>query len=95
VTIRGVERFAFVALLSSLVLITADRVLHPRGFFFLLPSPRHFGGLWRPIWIVFRARPALTAGVTLLLLGLCAALIAACADVGRVLTRGQTSSNAE
>lgn len=83
-SIRRLERFAVGSLLSSFALIAADRLRHPRGFFFLVP--RHRAGVWHPLWFVFRTRPALSLGVVLLIAGLCVALIAACAEVGSVVT---------
>ena len=85
-TIRRLERFAVGSLLMSFALIAADRIRHPRGFFFFVPAPRHTAGVWRPLWFVFRARPALALGVVLLVAGLCVALVAACAEIGSVLT---------
>lgn len=84
-SIRRLEQFAVGSLLVSIALIVADRIRHPRGFFFLIPMPRHSTQAWRPVWILFRARPAFTTGVLLLMIGLCAALIAVCAEVGMVL----------
>jgi hypothetical protein len=42
-------------------------------------------GVWRPLWFVFRTRPALALGVVLLMAGLCVALVAACGEIGSVL----------
>ena len=85
-TVRGLERFALGALLSSLVLIATDWVLHPRWFFLVVPyHRRHLHGWWRPAWLVFHTRPALTLGALLLVLGLCVALVVVCVDVGRTV----------
>jgi hypothetical protein len=83
---RRLERFAVGSLLVSFALIAADRIRHPRGLFFLVPLPRHRTGVWHPLWFVFRTRPALALGVVLLAAGLCVALVAACAEIGSVLT---------
>lgn len=80
------ERFAVGSLLSSFALIAADRIRHPRGLFFFVPMPRHRTGVWHPLWFVFRTRPALALGAVLLMAGLCVALVAACAEMGSVLT---------
>ena len=89
-SIRGFERFAVGSLLLSLGLIAADRIRHPRGLFFWVPLPRHRAGVLRALWFIFRTRPALGVGVILLLLGLGAALIAACAQVSTVRTPRET-----
>ena len=89
-TIRCLERFAVGSLLESIALIAVDRIRHPRGFFFLIPMPRHAIAAWRPVWFMLRARPAFTTGVLLLLIGLCAGLIAVCAEVGTVLVPRET-----
>lgn len=83
--VRRLERFAVGSLLLSLALIAADRIRHPRGFFFLVPLPRQTAGVWRPLWFIFRTRPALALGIVLLMAGLCVALVAACAQIGGVL----------
>lgn len=85
VIIRRLERFAVGSLLLSFGLIAADRIRHPRGFFFFVPVPRHTAGLWKATWFVFRTRPGLASGVVLLIAGLCVALVAACAGIGSVL----------
>ncbi|HKV50723.1 MAG TPA: hypothetical protein VJO52_05915 [Gemmatimonadaceae bacterium] len=89
-TIRGLERFAVGSLLVSIALIAVDRIRHPRGFFFLIPMPRHALAAWRPVWFSLRTRPAFTLGVLLLLIGLCVGLIAVCAEVGTVLVPRET-----
>ena len=86
VRIQRLERFAVGSLLLSLALIAADRIRHPRGFLFLMPVARHRMGAWRPLWFLFRTRPALVVGVVLLFAGLGTALVAACAEIGSVLT---------
>lgn len=83
--IRGVQRFAVGSLLASIACIAADRIRHARGFFFLIPVPRRYSAAWRPVWFMLRARPAFTVGVLLLLIGLCAGLIAVCAEVSAAL----------
>ena len=88
-TIRRLERFAVGSLLVSFALIAADRFRHPRGLFFFVPMPRHGTGVWRPLWFVFRTRPALAVGVVLLMAGLCVALVAACSEIGSVLAPRQ------
>lgn len=85
-TIRRLERFAVGSLLLSFALIAADRIRHPRGIFFFVPVPRRAAGVWHPLWFVFRTRPGLALGVVLLVAGLCVALVAACAEIGSVLT---------
>jgi hypothetical protein len=90
VSIRGLERFAVGSLLVSIALIVIDRVRHPHGFFFLIPVRLRVTAAWRPVWFMLRARPAFTIGVLLLSIGLCAGLIAVCADVGTVLMPGET-----
>lgn len=83
--IRRLERFAVGSLLLSFALIAADRIRHPRGFFFFVPVPRHRTGLWHSLWFVFRTRPGLALGVIALMAGLCVALVAACAEVGSLV----------
>lgn len=89
-SIRGLQRFAVGSLLASIALIVIDRIRHPRGFFFVVPMPRHSAHAWRPVWFLLRARPAFTIGVLLLLIGLCAGLIAVCAEVGAVFLPRET-----
>ncbi len=84
-SIRGLQRFAVGSLLVSIALIALDRIRHPRGFFFMIPMPRHSTAVWRPVWFLLRARPAFTIGILLLSIGLCAGLIAVCAEVGTIL----------
>jgi hypothetical protein len=85
VIIHRLERFAVGSLLLSFALIAGDRIRHPRGFFFFVPVPHRAMGVWRPLWFVFRTRPALALGVVLLMAGLCVALVAACGEIGSVL----------
>lgn len=89
-SIRGLQRFAVGSLLASIALIVFDRIRHPRGFFFLIPMPLRASAAWRPVWFMLRARPAFTIGVLLLSIGLCAGLIAVCAEIGTVLMPGET-----
>ena len=89
-SIRGQQRFAVGSLLASIALIAIDRLRHPRRFFFLIPMPRHNAHVWRQVWFLLQARPAFTVGVLLLLIGLCAGLIAVCAEVGAVLLPRET-----
>ncbi|MGH7649378.1 MAG: hypothetical protein ACREND_14775 [Gemmatimonadaceae bacterium] len=79
------------SLLASIALIAIDRIRHPRGFFFVIPMPRHGAHAWRPVWFALQARPAFTIGVLLLLIGLGAGLIAVCAEVGTMLSTRETN----
>lgn len=90
-SIRGLQRFAVGSLLASIALIAIDRIRHPRGFFFVIPMPRHGAHAWRPVWFALQARPVFTIGVLLLLMGLGAGLIAVCAEVGTMLSPRETN----